>query len=188
MLHVSKTEFSSEDLIQIFNDQFYQQYNTKLVLGGDEPVYLPANNSCSYHQIIFAHGYFSSALHEISHWLVAGEHRRQQPDYGYWYEPDGRDELRQAEFEKVEVLPQAIEWLLTASCGAHFDVSSDNLSGIVINRLGFKQKVYQKVLSLLDNGVSKRTQKLMQALQSSYQTPTLKIDDFAYQGMYQLVD
>lgn len=188
MFQPSKIEFVSQDLIQIFNQQFFQQYNTKLVLGDDEPIYLPANDECSYHQIVFAHGYFSSALHEISHWLVAGEQRRLQVDYGYWYEPDDRDQARQAEFEKVEVLPQAIEWILTVSCGADFDVSSDNLSGIVINRLAFKQKVYQKVLWLLEKGVCERTQTLIDALQKAYQTPNLQPENFAYQGMYQLVE
>ena len=44
------------DLIKIFNDTFYQSYNTKLELGGDEPVYLPADNDHGYHRIIFARG------------------------------------------------------------------------------------------------------------------------------------
>ena len=65
--------FSSEDIIDIFNQTFYRTHNTKLVSGDDEPLYLPASEKCNYHQIIFAHGYFASALHEIAHWLVAGE-------------------------------------------------------------------------------------------------------------------
>ena len=178
---------SSEDIIDIFNQTFYQSHNTKLVSGDDEPLYLPASEECNYHQIIFAHGYFASALHEIAHWLVAGENRRLKVDYGYWYEPDGRDLQKQTEFEAVEVLPQAIEWALSVSCGSEFDVSSDNLSGIVINRLAFKQKVYQQVLSLLNNGFSKRTDKLLKACQRAYQTESFTIENFDYQGMYQLV-
>ncbi|MDA7745706.1 elongation factor P hydroxylase [Psychromonas sp.] len=179
--------FSSRDIIQIFNNAFYLSYNTKLVLGGDEPLYKPLDQECPYHQIIFAHGFFSSALHEISHWLVAGESRRLQVDYGYWYEPDGRNQQRQAEFEKVEVLPQAIEWALSVSCGLEFDVSSDNLSGIVINRLAFKKKVYLQVLSLLKEGFSPRTTILLDACKKVYQTPDLTAESFEYQGMYQLV-
>lgn len=179
--------FSSEDIINIFNQTFYTSHQTKLVLGGNEPLYQPANEQCGYHQIIFAHGYFSSALHEIAHWLVAGDKRRLHLDYGYWYEPDGRDQQRQAEFEKVEIMPQAIEWALSVSCGLEFDVSSDNLSGIVINRLAFKQKVYQQVLSLLSNGFSARTKTLLSACQQHYKTPDLSVEDFEYQGMYQLV-
>ena len=66
-------------------------------------------------------------------------------------------------------------------------MSSDNLSGIVINRLAFKQKVYQQVLTLLNTGFSERTVKLLDACQSTYQTKALSADDFEYKGMYQLV-
>lgn len=181
------TTHTSQDICTLFNQTFYKTYNTKLIAGGLEPLYQPASKDCSYHQIIFAHDYFASALHEIAHWLVAGEQRRLQVDYGYWYEPDGRDEAQQAAFEKVEVLPQAIEWTLAVSCGFHFDVSSDNLSGLVINRLAFKKKVYQQVLILLNNGFSARTLMLLDACQKRYQTNTLSVEDFEYQGMYQLV-
>jgi elongation factor P hydroxylase len=183
----TNTVFSSQDIIDIFNQTFYFTHNTKLVGGGHEPLYLPANKECDYHQIIFSHDYFSSALHEIAHWLVAGEARRLKVDYGYWYEPDGRDLAKQAEFEKVEVFPQAIEWALAVSCGFDFDVSSDNLSGIVINRLAFKQKVHQQVLSLLDVGFSVRTTQLLKACQHAYQCKELSVEQFEYQGMYELV-
>lgn len=179
--------FSANEIIVLFNNTFYSNFNTKLVLGGDEPLYQPITPLCQYHQIIFAHGYFSSALHEIAHWLVAGEQRRLEVDYGYWYEPDGRDLQKQAEFEIVEVNPQAIEWAVAVSCGFKFEVSSDNLSGIVINRLAFKQKVYHQVLRLLENGFSARTQQFLSACQAYYQTPTLTAACFEYQGMYELV-
>ena len=179
--------FSHHQIIELFNQTFYQSYNTKLVAGDHEPLYQPANEDHDFHQIIFAHQYFSSALHEIAHWLVAGEERRLKIDYGYWYEPDGRDQLKQAEFEKVEVAPQAIEWVLAVSCGFKFDVSSDNLSGIVINRLAFKKKVYTQVLNLLENGFSDRTEALLKACRDYYQTSELTFEDFEYQGMYQLV-
>ena len=35
---------------------------------------------------------FNSALHEISHWTIAGKERRLLADLGYWYAPDGRTE------------------------------------------------------------------------------------------------
>jgi len=187
MCKQSNVTFSSQDIINIFNQTFAQSHNTKLVLGDNEPLYQPADQNCHFHQIIFAHGYFSSALHEVAHWLVAGEQRRLRVDYGYWYEPDGRDLQRQAEFERVEVLPQAIEWALSVSCGVEFDVSSDNLSDILINRLTFKQKVYQQVLVLLTSGFSLRTKALLSACQVMYQTADLCEQDFEYQGMYQLV-
>ncbi len=64
-----------QDLISLFDDVFYKQYNTCLIKGGDEPLYAPADENCAYHQIIFAHGYFASAFHEIAHWCQAGENR-----------------------------------------------------------------------------------------------------------------
>ena len=80
-----------------------------MIRGDDEPLYLPADKNFTYHQIIFAHGYYASALHEISHWCMAGKQRRLLEDFGYWYMPDGRDVDQQKTFEQVEIKPQAKE-------------------------------------------------------------------------------
>ena len=175
--------FNYQDLIQIFETTFLKHYNTQLVSGDDEPIYLPAEGQFMYHRIIFAHGFYASALHEIAHWLVAGEKRRLLEDYGYWYEPDGRNMAQQSEFEKVEVVPQAIEWAVSLSCGFKFDVSADNLSGIEIDRVAFKHKVYQQVLCYLELGFSPRTQQLINACATFYNTPPLTKEMFAYLGM-----
>ncbi|HEY9119861.1 MAG TPA: elongation factor P hydroxylase, partial [Marinobacter sp.] len=50
-----------DDLIMLFNDLFREKYRTVLVRGGDEPEYVPATMPDGFAQIIFAHGYFSSA-------------------------------------------------------------------------------------------------------------------------------
>ncbi|WP_459782603.1 elongation factor P hydroxylase, partial [Photobacterium sp. R1] len=89
------------DLITLFNRTFLTRFNTELVLGGDEPIYLPADTEHPHHRIVFARGYFASALHEIAHWCIAGPERRLKEDYGYWYLPDGRDTEQQAVFEQV---------------------------------------------------------------------------------------
>jgi len=167
-----------QDIITIFNNTFYSSFNTQLVLGSDEPVYLPANSECSHHRILFAHGFYRSALHEIAHWLVASQERRLLEDYGYWYEPDGRNAAQQAEFEKVEIVPQAIEWALSNSCGIAFDVSVDNLSGEAIDRAGFKSKVRKQVNQYLQQGFSSRTNQLLNACHVFYQTPRLTVDSF----------
>ena len=172
-----------QDLIQVFETTFYVEFNTKLICGDDEPIYLPADKKQNFHRIIFAHGYYASALHEIAHWLVAGEKRRLLEDYGYWYEPDGRNAAQQTEFEKVEVVPQAIEWAVAMSCGFKFDVSADNLSGIEIDRLAFKHKVYAQVLDYLENGFSTRTTQLITACAAFYNTQTLTKETFTYLGM-----
>ena len=117
----------SNDLIMLFNGLFRQPRQTILVRGDDEPEYLPAGSGPA--QVVFAHGYFSSALHEVSHWCIAGEYRRTLQDYGYWYCPDGRSREQQCAFEQVEVKPQALEWLFALACGWRFHISVDNLAG-----------------------------------------------------------
>ena len=58
-----------EHLITLFNECFMHTENTRLVLGGGEPVYIPAlmtegaYRSAPYDRVVFAHGYFASALH-----------------------------------------------------------------------------------------------------------------------------
>ena len=151
----------------VFNELFASSYETILVNEGDEPIYLPKNEENSKNRIVFAHGFWSSALHEIAHWCVAGEKRRTKVDYGYWYMPDGRDELTQKEFEKVEVKPQALEWIFTASLGEEFFLSTDNLSGDGAANLDlFKIKVRDQVKSYLDQGIPKRAKMFSKAIQA----------------------
>lgn len=92
-----------EQLIEIFNSCFADEFNTRLIKGDDEPIYLPADAEVPYNRIVFAHGFYASAIHEISHWCIAGKARREQIDFGYWYCPDGRDAQTQSQFEDVEV-------------------------------------------------------------------------------------
>ncbi|GAB7220538.1 elongation factor P hydroxylase [Vibrio comitans] len=167
------------DLITLFNDTFYRSFNTKLELGGDEPIYLPADESNNHHRIIFARGFYASALHEIAHWCVAGPKRRLLEDFGYWYEPDGRDASTQAEFEKVEIRPQAYEWLLSQSAGFRFQVSCDNLHGAFEpDRLGFMKKVHAEVIDILEKGLPTRVEMLSNALREYYSVPPLTQEDF----------
>ncbi len=159
------------DLISIFNDTFYQSHQTRLVKGDDEPIYLPQDEEYHYHRIVFANGFYSSGLHEIAHWLIAGEKRRKIIDYGYWYCPDGRTKDQQIEFESVEIKPQAVEWALAVASGANFNVSSDNLNGEQTCRIRFQEKVHQQVLSFINYGFNPRTQVLLKALSDFYKTP-----------------
>ena len=110
-------------------------------------MYSPADVCCSYHQIIFAHGYYSSALHEISHWCQAGKNRRLLEDFGYWYMPDGRNEKQQKCFEQVEIKPQAIEWAFCLAANKSFTVSADNLNGFQADVNSFKQKEMQLLIT-----------------------------------------
>lgn len=167
-----------EDIIRIFNDCFANEYNTRLERGKDYPIYLPAfldeggvNCDRPYNVILFAHGYYSSALHEISHWLVAGTERRKLEDFGYWYEPDGRSAERQREFESVEIKPQAIEWVLATAAGFRYFASADNLSGNPGDNLAFKQAVYKQVKIYAERGyLPQRAETLRKALCTFYTT------------------
>ena len=156
------------DLILLFESLFKDSENTILLDAGDEPIYLPADSDCRHHRIIFAHGFFSSALHEIAHWLIAGKQRRQLQDYGYWYNPDGRDEKQQLLFEQVEAKPQAIEWMLHRACGKKFHLSFDNLSLPEMQKQQFAGAVYNNVQLLLQHGVNQRTELLIQSLSNFY--------------------
>ncbi len=168
-----------QDLIRIFNETFYHSFNTKLELGGDEPIYLPADDHVDYHRIIFARGFYASAMHEIAHWCVAGPQRRLLEDFGYWYEPDGRTESKQAEFEKVEIRPQAYEWILSLSAGFPFNVSCDNLNGdFEPDRLAFMEKVHQEVMGIFAAGLPPRVKSLSDALRAYYDVPELILTDF----------
>lgn len=111
----------------VFNGLFAASHNTVLRGGADEPLYLPEESGRPA-QIRFRHDYPSSALHEVAHWCIAGEERRGQVDYGYWYEPDGRSEAQQAAFLRVEARPQALECLFSQAAGVDFTLSLDNLS------------------------------------------------------------
>lgn len=168
-----------QDLITLFNNSFSHSFNTRLVKGSDEPIYLPASEQCDYHQIVFARGYYSSALHEISHWCQAGDKRRLLEDYGYWYVPDGRNEQQQAKFEQVEVIPQAIEWAFHVAVNKKFNISADNLNGFEADTKRFKRKVYQQVLVFLEHGFPQRAQQFIDVLTNFYQVPSpLKSEQF----------
>lgn len=169
-------------LVAIFNTLFESSENTRLVRGDDEPVYLPADDQRSFNQIIFAHGFFSSALHEIAHWCLAGKQRRKLLDYGYWYAPDGRSQQQQAKFEQVEIKPQALEWIFSKTCRKNFRVSVDNLNGVDSDPLPFQHAVYQQVISYCSRGLPNRADLFRQALASHYATPlVLSAADFQLQ-------
>lgn len=162
------------DLIALFDDLFMDSENTCLMKGDDEPIYLPVDEVLPFNRVVFAHGFFASALHEIAHWCIAGKERRTQTDYGYWYAPDGRNQVQQEAFEQVEIKPQAIEWAFSLACGKTFDVSIDNLSGIETDRASFKDNVYEQLQSYCDDGFPSRAQQFIDVLCHFYQQPSVK--------------
>lgn len=138
------TESQQVDWLILHFNHWFSHLNVTLVRGDFEPEYFPASKDQPA-RIQFAHGFFNSALHEISHWTIAGHKRRLLADLGYWYAPDGRTAEQQALFEQVEIKPQAIEWLFAQAFGRKFRVSLDNLTGNGGNGDNFKDNVYAQV-------------------------------------------
>lgn len=160
-------EHDPDDLIRLFNTTFASE-NTVLVRGGDEPIYLPATDEVRQHQIVFAHGFFASALHEIAHWCIAGAARRRLVDYGYWYCADGRTEAQQAAFEQAEARPQALEWAFSLAARFRFHVSVDNLSGAPVDRAAFQRRVHDELRHYFERGFPPRALRMLEALTDFY--------------------
>lgn len=165
------SEHQCDDLIRLFNQCFEHNWKTQLIKGGTEPIYLPANNRLSCHQIVFTQNYFSSALHEIAHWCIAGAERRLLEDYGYWYAPDGRSVRQQSQFERVESRPQALEWFFAKACKSCFNVSEDNLNGLPEHTDAFKRAVVSDACAYAQKGLPARAQIFYQSLASYYCGP-----------------
>lgn len=168
-----------KQLVELFNQTFIPLHNTQLVCCEEEPIYRPADDKHPHHRIVFAHGFFASALHEISHWCVAGKERRLLEDFGYWYEPDGRSEERQAEFERVEIKPQALEWVFSVSAGVKFHFSADNLALNNQPSENFKNGVYNQVKHYLSNGLPSDAKLWSDTLINHYRSGhTLSLSEF----------
>jgi elongation factor P hydroxylase len=152
-------------LEELFRRLFCADEKTVLVRAATvDPVYYPRSEVRPLAEIHFANDFFSSALHEIAHWLIAGSERRTKLDYGYWYKPDGRDQEEQQHFERFEARNQGLEWILSSAANHDFHVSSDNLSGDSTDSIGFARCVRENSLSLLQKGFSGRTKILIDAL------------------------
>ena len=161
-------EADVDRLLACLNPWLKRQWQTQLVAGVDEPIYLPAIGDASLHRIVFAHGYFNSALHELAHWCVAGTERRLLEDYGYWYCPDGRNAEQQAAFEQVEVKPQALEWWFALACGRRFRTSRDNLGGEATDSRPFRAAVQRQAQQYQQQGLPQRAHQVVQLLTHNF--------------------
>lgn len=157
-------------LIPLFNELFQTACNTVLEPASTDPYYLPADESSPYNRVQYAHGFFASALHEVSHWCLAGERRRQLVDFGYWYKPDRQLAADQLEFERLEIKPQALEWIFTVATKKDFFVSADNLNFQEWDLTNFRQEVRQQALHFLQDGLSSRAESFLLGLKKHYQS------------------
>ncbi len=152
------------DWIAALNDTVLSDYRTRLVGGFAEPFYL-AFRADEAAEIRFTHDYPRSALHELAHWCVAGQARRQLDDYGYWYAPDGRSDAQQQEFFQVEIMPQAIEKHFCAALGISFDVSVDNLGNNAVEGVeAFRTAVDARFDHLARQGLPLRARQICRRL------------------------
>ncbi len=158
-------QFDVDELAAVFNQCFERSHRTRLEPGAHEPLYLPASDPEDVHRIYSTHDYFASALHEVSHWCIAGQARRQQLDYGYWYEPDGRSAQQQLAFEQVEFKPQALEWIFSRCCNSDFRLSVDNLmSPDAGASVSFKEAVVGQAQRYLRQGLPARAERFALSL------------------------
>lgn len=157
----------------VFNEGLGQLYQTRLVGGADEPFYEAPKTNQSTAIIWYRSDYVRSALHELSHWCVAGPKRRSQNDYGYWYVPDGRTREQQQLFFQVELYPQAIESLFCAALKIPFEVSVDNLNGGQVGEevSAFRDAVNAKAQSLVRAELGSRASKLIRNFEALVATP-----------------
>lgn len=172
-------------IVTVFNACFAAAtgLNTRLRGGAHEPFYRPAGGEAAFHVVEFTRDYAASALHEAAHWCVAGPARRLLPDYGYWYAPDGRTAEQQAEFERVEVKPQALEWIFSEACGLRFRVSADNLEAGLGASEEFKHRIWQQVQHYCTEGVNERAERFARSLAVYFERP-----DPLQGGYYRLGD
>lgn len=166
----STSRHDSRDLVMLFDQTFVGSHRTCLCGGAEEPLYAPAGRPGELHRIFFTRDYFASALHEVAHWCVAGPARRQREDYGYWYAPDGRTDDQQAEFERVEVRPQALERLFARAADFGFRPSADNLAAGLGPSEAFRRAIHEQTLTFCERGVNERVSAFLAALIDHYGT------------------
>ena len=148
------------DLTDLLNSKILIKFNTVIIGGFNEPFYQAAIDGKPA-EIQFSHDYIRSALHELSHWCVAGVERRKIDDFGYWYVADGRDQKQQNEFFKLEIKPQAIEWAFSIICGVKFEASVDNLDNPIDGVEKFKQDLVIQIKQYLQQGFTQRVETIL---------------------------
>ena len=155
----------AHQLTRLFNREFAVSDETELIAGAAEPYYQPG----APHRVYFRADYVRSALHEIAHWCVAGARRRQLPDYGYWYSPDGRDAEQQQAFFAVEARPQAIERYFCEAAGIPFSPSVDSVGADIepqqLHR--FEARIEEWCDQFAQSGLPSRAARFVTALRSA---------------------
>lgn len=178
----SEKAVDGDSLSDVFNALFLEQEGTVLRGGASEPLYEPAQ--ASQPAIIhYREDFAASALHEVAHWCIAGPSRRKLLDYGYWYEPDGRDAITQQRFALVEAKPQALEWCFAQAAGLGFRLSLDNLDGAQeLHAIeNFRALVQRAAQDYQGQGLPNRARRFFDALADRF-NPGFKVEDLSFEG------
>ena len=162
-------EVQATDVVMAFDQEFADEFATRLQGGAAEPYYQVLTDGSAV--IYFRDDFVASALHEVAHWCLAGRKRRQQDDYGYWYDAK-RDIEAQRRFEAVEVKPQALEWIFSAVIHRPFRVSVDNLDLPDYDTEPFQAEVKRTAREMLVNRLVPRAQRFAVALNSLVAAPS----------------
>jgi elongation factor P hydroxylase len=127
-------------ITRIFNQCFAGSYNTRIVGGADEPLYLPLGLS-GQAELHFREDFAASALHEAAHWCIAGAKRRGQRDFGYLYIAPPRSPSQQCRFFAGEVQAQALESVFATACNVQFVLSTDQFGPTAVDCGYFARRV-----------------------------------------------
>ena len=152
-----------------FAQCFAQDYRTELVGGALEPLYEPAS-SAQPARLLYREDFPASALHEVAHWCVAGEARRQRVDFGYPYIAGPRSADQQATFFALELRTQSLEKQFAQAAGLDFLPSADNLQAD-LNGFGGDIVAYEpQLLDWLARPAGARARRFIQGLESTFGT------------------
>jgi elongation factor P hydroxylase len=123
------TGFTDDEWCQFLISALASIFPKLTMLGGAEEPYYSAPKVNAKAVIHFRSNYPRSLLHELSHYCLAGDKRRNIDDFGYWYSACGRSKEEQQRFEIVEVRPQGLEKAMCNLLGIKFSPSLDDFSG-----------------------------------------------------------
>ena len=131
--------------VEMIFDSIFTDFSTQLKGGAGEPFYQAGQGEGQPNLIYYREDYTASALHEVSHWCLAGRPRRKLDDFGFWYVAHRNGEQQRA-FEQVEARPQALEWIFSIAAGLPFRVSVDNCR--IVTSTQFKKQIQHAVAAL----------------------------------------
>ena len=96
--------------------------------GASEPFYqAPKGNRPAI--LFFREDFVRSLFHELAHYSLAGDMRRQIDDFGYWYCPVAGHRGNKSNLSRLKARPQGLEKLFCEIWAVPFSPSLDDFSG-----------------------------------------------------------